>query len=190
VGNNHKAVSAASEQARRLGYTVVSLGTEIRGEAAEIGRELVATASKYHPAAASAVSSSSLSLDKIAWIGGGETTVTLPPDHGLGGRNQELALSAAMAMHEQRQRDEDDADAASSSFALVVGSIGTDGTDGPTDAAGAIVDEYTVGGNVKEAQRALVSHDAYPYLKQQKALYTVRIERFVIPASLFAILCF
>jgi glycerate 2-kinase len=178
VGNNQKAVSAASEQARRLGYTVVSLGTEIRGEAAEIGRELVATASNYHPAAASAVSSSSLSLDKMAWIGGGETTVTLPPDHGLGGRNQELALSAAIALHEQqRQQQKDergDEDLAASPFDLVVASIGTDGTDGPTDAAGAIVDEYTVGGNGQEAQRALLSHDAYPYLKQQKALYTVR----------------
>jgi glycerate 2-kinase len=114
----------------------------------------------------------------MAWIGGGETTVTLPPDHGLGGRNQELALSAAIALHEQqRQQQKDergDEDLAASPFDLVVASIGTDGTDGPTDAAGAIVDEYTVGGNGQEAQRALLSHDAYPYLKQQKALYTVR----------------
>jgi glycerate 2-kinase len=164
VGNNQKAVRAASDRARQLGYTVITLGTEIQGEAAQIGRDFVTTALNYQ--------ATTLSLaEKVAWIGGGETTVTLPQEHGLGGRNQELALSAAIAMQEQQYSKDDGLPL------LMVASIGTDGTDGPTDAAGAIVDQYTVGNsNVErnEAKQALVSHDAYPYLKRQKALYTVR----------------
>jgi glycerate 2-kinase len=165
VGNNQKAVRAASDRARQLGYTVMALGTEIQGEAAQIGRDFVTTALNYH--------ATTLSLaEKVAWIGGGETTVTLPQEHGLGGRNQELALSAAIAMQEEKCSKDDGLPTL-----LMVASIGTDGTDGPTDAAGAIVDQYTVGNSDderNEAKQALLSHDAYPYLKKQKALYTVR----------------
>ena len=64
-----------------------------------------------------------------ALIAGGETTVTLGGDHGEGGRNQELALAAALKI--------------SGSKRAVLVSIGTDGTDGPTDIAGAIVDGDT-----------------------------------------------
>jgi glycerate 2-kinase len=172
VGNNQKAVRAASDQARQLGYTVIPLGTEIQGEASQIGRELITTASNYQAMSNYKAITSSLA-EKVAWIGGGETTVTLPQEHGLGGRNQELALSAAIAMQEEKCNSRD-----GGSTLLMVASIGTDGTDGPTDAAGAIVDQYTVGNysddDMKEAKQALVSHDAYPYLKKQKALYTVR----------------
>lgn len=154
VGNNAKAVNAAVQTAQNLGYKVNSLGTKIQGEAADIGRELVQMIES------SSSSSPFTDNDFIgeAWIGGGETTVTLPKTHGLGGRNQELALAAAIAMKQP----------------MMLASIGTDGTDGPTDAAGAIVDSETVGDTVEDAVSALEAHNAYAYLDERGALYKVR----------------
>ncbi len=62
-------------------------------------------------------------------IAGGETTVTLAANSGKGGRNQELALSAALKIADSKR--------------IVMASLGTDGSDGPTDIAGAIVDGNT-----------------------------------------------
>ena len=79
--------------------------------------------------------SEAYSLGKIpaAVIAGGETTVTLDPSSsGKGGRNQEIGLVAALNLQAKGLRD------------VVVASVGTDGTDGPTDAAGAIVDGGTI----------------------------------------------
>jgi len=64
-------------------------------------------------------------------ISGGETTVTIVGEAGEGGRNQELALSASLKIAGREK--------------IVLASLGTDGTDGPTDIAGAIVDGYTAG---------------------------------------------
>ncbi len=83
---------------------------------------------------------------------GGETTVTLPDKHGLGGRNQEFVLAALLA--------------SVGVPGMVILSGGTDGEDGPTDAAGAIGDETTwskVG--YGEARRHLQQHDAYRFFK-------------------------
>lgn len=152
VGNNAKAVNAAVQTAQDLGYKVHHMGTNIQGEASKIGRELVEMAES-----SSLTQSQANEFIGTAWIGGGETTVTLPKKHGLGGRNQELALAAAVAMKQS----------------MILASIGTDGTDGPTDAAGAIVDATTVRDTKAEAVAALEAHDAYPYLEQRKALYKV-----------------
>jgi glycerate-2-kinase len=89
-----------------------------------------------------------------AIIGGGETTVTLVGKRGTGGRNQELALAAALHLQRYSLRN------------VVFASAGTDGTDGPTDAAGAVVDGGTVDRLNGEAEQALQQHDAYTYFKQ------------------------
>ena len=91
-------------------------------------------------------------------IAGGETTVTLGADHGLGGRNQEIALAAAVLM----------AGLGSAPAQLAVLAGGTDGNDGPTDAAGAIVDRGTVArarAAGQDAAAALTRHDAYHLLQ-------------------------
>jgi glycerate-2-kinase len=104
-----QAVAAAL---RRLGFRVTE--GDLAGEAAETGAELVARGR-------------ALSGDRIALVLGGETTVTLGEETGVGGRNQELALAAARAL--SGGRDEE-----------AVLALATDGEDGPTAAAGAVVD--------------------------------------------------
>jgi glycerate-2-kinase len=87
-------------------------------------------------------------------LSGGETTVTLGPDHGRGGRNQEFVLAALAKLGEEGMRG------------VVVLSGGTDGEDGPTDAAGAVADAGTL---ARAAARGLSPtaflerHDAYPF---------------------------
>jgi glycerate 2-kinase len=161
VGNNDLAVEAAAATAHQLGYQPVILGTRIEGEAKEVARIYVAMAlylqQQHHKqqqedetARSPYAVASSL---PIALIAGGETTVSLPSNStGKGGRNQELALSAALQMKSLGLRN------------VVLASVGTDGTDGPTDAAGAVVDGTTVSSSVAAAQSALVQHDAYTYL--------------------------
>jgi hydroxypyruvate reductase len=83
-------------------------------------------------------------------ISGGETTVTLRGT-GLGGRNHEVALAAALDIAGMK--------------ATVVVSGGTDGTDGPTDAAGAIADGYTLARG-PDAQRYLAANDSYHYFEK------------------------
>ena len=78
--------------------------------------------------------------------------MSLPPDSGKGGRNQELALSAALQLDSMNLRN------------VVLASVGTDGGDGPTDAAGAVVDGTTVCSSRSQALEALAKHDAYHYL--------------------------
>jgi hypothetical protein len=82
---------------------------------------------------------------------GCETTVSLSPNSGKGGRNQELALSAALQLESLKLAG------------VALASAGTDGTNGPTDAAGAVVDASTVSADVSSARQALVNHDAYTY---------------------------
>jgi hydroxypyruvate reductase len=92
-------------------------------------------------------------------IWGGETTVTLGDAPGLGGRSQELALAAAQSL------------AGSEGVSLLAG--GTDGRDGPTDAAGAIVDGTTwakIATAGHDPARHLAEHDAYPALAAAGAL--------------------
>ncbi len=90
----------------------------------------------------------------VCLLSGGETTVTLPENHGLGGRNQEFVLAAAQHLGSEGLHD------------AVLLSGGTDGEDGPTDAAGAIADMETL---LKAAQLHLsaadflVRHDAYRF---------------------------
>jgi glycerate 2-kinase len=175
VGNNAMAVEAAALEAKSLGYFPVILGTQMQGEASTVAQVLVGLAQhlQRHPSAAHSITADG--RFPVALIAGGETTVTLPSDDEslatgrLGGRNQELALSAALTLQEYQLRQ------------VVVASVGTDGNDGPTDAAGAIVDGGTVtrldaiasfsNGTLPSssitAKLALSCHNAYPYLNQR-----------------------
>jgi hydroxypyruvate reductase len=134
IGNNALVVDAAAARARQLGYEPQVLTRELQGEAREVAHDLVARARRLPPAA--------------CLIAGGETTVTVR-GRGRGGRCQEFALAAALAL----RRDDD----------LVVLAGGTDGTDGPTDAAGAVVDATTAARD-HDAERALTDNDTHSYL--------------------------
>lgn len=173
VGNNILAVKCAAEMAQQLGYHPIVLGTEFRGEAKDVANNLVAMAQQIqqqNPLLQKYLMTTRTTSLPVALIAGGETTVTLPLlVSGKGGRNQELALAAALAL--QRQ--------ISSGFKsplrnIVIASVGTDGTDGPTDAAGAIIDGGTPvrllagknGNPLHQAMQALQQHDAYHYFDQ------------------------
>jgi hydroxypyruvate reductase len=122
VGSNRLAVDAAARAARERGYRPVVLSTLIEGETREI-------ASMHAAILKEAIASGRPARPPVCFISGGETTVTLRGE-GLGGRNQEFALACALAL-----------DGVPAAAAL---SGGTDGTDGPTDAAGAIADGRTL----------------------------------------------
>jgi glycerate 2-kinase len=159
VGNNAVAVTAAAKKAHELGYHPVILGTRLEGEASQVARVYVGLA-QHLQEQASSDTGYEYAMAKLpaALIAGGETTVSIPKDStGKGGRNQELALAAAVAMKTSKLRQ------------VVLASVGTDGTDGPTDAAGAVVDGGTVDRLAGSASDALQTHDAYPYLEQTDA---------------------
>jgi len=147
VGCNDVAASAAVERATELGYNALLLSTYFEGEAREIGRafaaiarEVAASGRPTHPPA--------------CLVAGGETTVTVL-GAGLGGRNQELALAAAQGI-----RGLDD---------VLIAALATDGTDGPTDAAGAVVDGTTLaraGDLGLSATLALRDNDSYHFFEQ------------------------
>ncbi len=122
VGSNRLAVEAAKQKAEKMGYNSLILSTFIEGETKEIA--------KAHAAIAKEILKTEDPIPRPACvISGGETTVSIK-GHGLGGRNQEFALSAAIEIDGLE--------------GVVILSGGTDGTDGPTDAAGAIADGMTI----------------------------------------------
>lgn len=142
TGSNRAAVDAASARARELGFRTLVLSTFVEGETREIAR--------MHAAVAKEIVHTGRPLKPPACvITGGETTVTLRGD-GLGGRNQEFALSAAI-------------DIAGLSNVIIF-SAGTDGSDGPTDAAGAIADGRTLARNPR-APEFLARNDSYRYFE-------------------------
>lgn len=142
IGSVRELCSAAAAQCRVLGYEPLYLTDRLNCEAREAGRFLAAIA-RSHAADGK----------KLAFIAGGETVVHLT-GHGLGGRNQEIALAAAETLH-------------SLPNAAVI-SVGSDGTDGPTDAAGGYADGDTqsalasAGWNITDALR---QNDAYHALQ-------------------------
>jgi glycerate 2-kinase len=149
VGDNATAVEAAAAAAWQLGYEV-AIDAATDGEPADdVGRRL-ATRGRERLAAAARDGR------PRAVIAGGEAIVRVPTDHGRGGRNQQTALAA---LAEARAGGGDWPPG------LVVASIGTDGEDGPTDAAGGVIDA-AVAGSIDEAAlaAALARCDAYPVL--------------------------
>jgi len=142
VGSNRLALDRAARRARELGFRTLVLASEIQGETREIAR--------MHAAIAREVVRCSQPVKPPAClITGGETTVTIKGG-GLGGRNQEFVLAAAIDIAGLPN--------------VVVFSAGTDGSDGPTDAAGAVADGDTLRRN-PDAQRFLDANDSYRYFE-------------------------
>ena len=144
IGSNAIAAQAALAEARAMGLHTLLLSTYVEGEAREVA--------KVFAAIGKALAVEGWPLPRPACvIAGGETTVTLRGD-GRGGRNQELALAAAIALEGWP--------------GVTVVALATDGTDGPTDAAGAIADGETVARAREQGMSAadhLARNDAYPF---------------------------
>lgn len=144
VGSNRLAVDAAADAARALGYRTLVLTTFLTGEARE--------AARFQAAIAKEIRANHRPLKPPAClISGGETTVTIRGT-GLGGRNQEFALAAACDIVGLQD--------------VLLLSAGTDGSDGPTDAAGAIADGTTIQrARIKglDATRFLAHNDSYRF---------------------------
>ena len=143
VGSNTLAVQAAAEYAGRLGYHPLVLTCQLEGDTRKVA--------KVHAAIARQVAATGQPVDPPACIlSGGETTVVVKGG-GKGGRNQEFALAAALAID--------------GAPPMVILSAGTDGTDGPTDAAGAFADPTTVQRAFRagiDMHRHQAENDAYP----------------------------
>jgi glycerate 2-kinase len=138
IGNNALIADAAVAAASRLGYRPHLATRELQGEAREVARDLVARARGLEPPA--------------CLIAGGETTVTVK-GNGRGGRCQEFALAAALELLPTDR--------------MTILAAGTDGTDGPTDATGAIVDGHSVARGTRaggDVRRAMADNDAYRFL--------------------------
>jgi len=141
VADNTMACDAAVQAARQRGYNARLLSSFVQGEAREFAKFLAAIAKEINASGRPVVKPACI-------VCGGETTVTLR-GKGKGGRNQEIALAAAIEIAGMSE--------------VVVLSGGTDGTDGPTDAAGAIADGET------GARASAIGMDARAYLANNDA---------------------
>lgn len=146
VASNILAIKAARQKAEALGYHTLILSSVIEGETKDIA--------KVHAAIAKEILETGNPVSRPACvISGGETTVTIR-GQGLGGRNQEFALAAAMEIEGMGD--------------VVILSGGTDGTDGPTDAAGAIADGTTIRraqAEALDAEHYLRENDSYHFFQ-------------------------
>ena len=144
IGSNAESLISAKEKAENLGYNVLILSSMIEGETRFIAQ--------VHGAIAREIIKTGNPLPLPACIlSGGETTVTIS-GNGLGGRNQEFALSASIDISGKKN--------------IVILSGGTDGIDGPTDAAGAFSDTFTVKRAEKmglDPYRFLSNNDSYHF---------------------------
>lgn len=144
IGSNAISVHAMLQAAHNLGYEIKLYSDHLCGEAREEAEKL-------------AIRAKALTVNKpIALLAGGETTVTLKGD-GRGGRNQEMALAFAIAAEQQ---------GLTGNWAFLSG--GTDGRDGPTDAAGGIVDRNTIKRMIQAGINPielLENNDSYTALK-------------------------
>ncbi len=147
LASNIKALAAAEVEAHRLGYHVLNLGSYVEGETRHVAPTIMAIARS--------IRAQNVPLrPPVCLLVGGETTVTLDNHSGQGGRNLEFTLAALLAIGKRRD--------------VVVLSGGTDGEDGPTDAAGAIADSTTLDRAAQlglDPHLALSRHDAYPFFE-------------------------
>ena len=150
LATNATAMAAAAAAAARLGMHPVLVSGSLQGEARDAGRRLAALAAAIPPTAGDAT--------PVCLIAGGETVVTVR-GRGRGGRNQELALAAARVLAGRR--------------GIAILAAGTDGSDGPTDAAGAFAD----GGTLERARArrldagaALAENDSYSFFAAEGGL--------------------
>lgn len=144
AGSNSIALKASREKAREMGYDTTIVTANLEGDTALIAQQIVKMAVEKQRGMAGR---------RFCMLFGGETTLTVSGS-GIGGRNQHLALAAAIALQQ------------TSHITLLAG--GTDGNDGPTPAAGAIVDANTVNDGLsiaKSAWDALDRFDSYTYFR-------------------------
>ncbi|MFO1020293.1 MAG: DUF4147 domain-containing protein [Planctomycetales bacterium] len=156
VGNNATALEAATQRARLLGYRVISLGSENTGTADHAGRDLAHRCREIQ-------ANLQPNDPPVCLLSGGEPTVTLTPTSQprKGGRNQQLVLSALTEFWQTGLEG----------IALLSG--GTDGEDGPTDAAGAILDQElwrTAVASQTDPRPSLAIQNAYHYFEPLNGL--------------------
>lgn len=145
IGSNRVALDAAKRCAERQGYRVLDLGSFVEGETRDVATAVAGVVRSMRAHALPVAPPACVLL-------GGETTVTLGAEVGRGGRNQEFALALLLKLGAQGMRG------------VTVLSAGTDGEDGPTDAAGAVADVRTLsalGQQQLDANDFLRRHDAY-----------------------------
>ncbi len=152
IGSNFEAIIAAKQKAEELGYHTLALSSMIEGETKDVAqvhgaivREILKTGNPISPPA--------------CILSGGETTVTVT-GKGLGGRNQEFSLAMAIDIV--------------GNDSIVALSAGTDGTDGPTDAAGAVADTYTFKKALSiglDPKQFLANNDSYHFFEQLGDLF-------------------
>ncbi len=152
IGSNALSVNATLQAAQALGYDARIYSHQLCGETTEAAENLVSTA----------VALVNNGIDKpIALLAGGETTVTLK-GNGRGGRNQEMALAFAIAAKRQ---------GLTGRWTFLSG--GTDGRDGPTDAAGGLIDQDTLERLINadcDPAALLADNDSYNALKSSQDL--------------------
>ena len=147
IGNIETAVLAATRAARTFGLRTVVQSFGVTGEAAKAGKQFGRLARRI-------VEQGDPVRRPCCIVAGGETTVTVT-GRGTGGRAQEFALAAAKSIAGLKN--------------VWIAAVGTDGTDGPTDAAGALVSGETLSRAERlglNLDRALLNHDSYPILKR------------------------
>ena len=151
IANNETALNAMDLEAKKMHLNSIILSSKIRGEACEVGAFLGQKAKE--------IVQKSKSVDKpVVALAGGESTVTVL-GKGVGGRNQEAMLSAAGDIQGLR--------------GVAIASMGTDGVDGVTDAAGAIIDGQTIHKAEKlnlHVDKFLRNNDSYNFFKPLKDL--------------------
>ena len=147
IGSNRVALDAASREAESRGYSVLDLGSFIEGETQQVATAMAGIVRSIRRDQLPIAPPACLLL-------GGETTVTLGDDSGKGGRNQEFVLAMLAKLGGDGMRG------------ITILSGGTDGEDGPTDAAGAMADaESPMRAAGLSIQDHLRRHDAYPFFE-------------------------
>jgi len=153
IAGNEMALAGASMAARELGYTPMIINSRMQGEARAMARELILAANDF-------CKGKEESILPACLLAGGETTVTIT-GNGKGGRNQELALAAAIELWKTprfRKR-------------ISVACVGTDGNDGPTDAAGALVlPDTLMDSAVQSARQHLADNNSYAFFTDTKTI--------------------
>ncbi|MEO0482207.1 MAG: DUF4147 domain-containing protein [Planctomycetota bacterium] len=149
IASNATMIEAVARHASELGFDVVEARSGVEGEAAALGRDL----------ARRAIALQAVADRPSAILLGGEATVTVGEAPGLGGRNQELAAASALELQ--------------GAVGISVLALATDGVDGPTDAAGALVHTGTAANATDigvSLEAALHAHDTHPLLDRLNAL--------------------
>lgn len=145
VGSNHLALEAAKREAENLKFNTFIITDRLQGEVTSSAGYIAETSLKYlHD---------EVVVKPVCLLFGGETTVKIS-GNGLGGRNQHLALTCSMIL--------------SGYEGITVLAAGTDGTDGPTDVAGAVVDKETIPDAISEnidPEKFLKDYDTYHFFK-------------------------